>query len=342
MPTRLAHPSLLLFALLALILSACAREPEPAATPTPAAPSAARPKIVVTTGMVGDIVARVAGPGADVQVLMGPGIDPHLYKPTRADIARLNDADIVFFSGLLLEGKMTETFDRLRASGKRVHALADAVGAGELLAWEDDAPAEPSGAPVKHHDPHLWMDPVLWARTIDVVESRLAALDPARASDYAANAKALRAELAALHDYAVKSLATVPEPARVLITAHDAFGYFGRRYSYRVEGVQGISTETEAGVKDIQRLVDLIVDRKVKAVFVESSVSARNVEALIAGCKARNHAVAIGGELFSDAMGPANTYEGTYTGMLDHNITTITRALGGQAPERGMQGKLKP
>jgi len=185
------------------------------------------------------------------------------------------------------------------------------------------------------------MNPRLWSEAVETIRLKLADIDPTNADTYTQRSDALKAELFRLDEYAQRILSTVPEQSRVLITAHDAFNYFAKRYNFRVEGVQGISTESEAGLKDIQRLVDLIVDRKIAAVFVESSVSDRNVRALIAGAKARNHPVVIGGELFSDAMGPDNTYEGTYIGMIDHNVTTIARALGGTAPPRGMNDKLK-
>jgi manganese/zinc/iron transport system substrate-binding protein len=346
MPAMSARPAfaaiISLLATLALFIGACERAPARTSPPPVPNASAAPLQVVATTGMVADLVQCVAGNHAKVEALMGAGVDPHLYKPTRSDVAKLNAADAVFYSGLLLEGKMTETFDRLSASGKRVYAVTESIKPTDLRDWNADAPAEPGAAAAsKHHDPHVWMDPVLWSEAISAIEQRLSAIDAPHAETFRTNAKQLKAELADLHAYAQKVLATVPEQSRVLVTAHDAFGYFGRRYSYSVEGVQGISTESEAGVKDIQRLVDLMVDRRIKAVFVESSVSSRNVEALRAGCKARGHDVIIGGELFSDAMGSTGTYEGTYIGMIDHNVTTIAQALGGTAPDRGMNGKLK-
>lgn len=322
--------------------SARTDRPDPEANPGRAADKPFT--IVATTGMIADVVRGVAGNRAKVETLMGAGVDPHLYRPTRSDIARLQSADMVFYNGLLLEGKMTETFDRLGASGKPVFAVTEGLTESHLLnkALSPDGSAAPPtpGAEAAHHDPHVWMDPRLWARSVQVVQSKLTEHDPAGKEAYAAGAAKLAAELAALDEYAARALETVPEKSRVLVTAHDAFNYFGRRYSYRVEGIQGISTESEAGVRDIQRLVDLIVERGVKAVFVETSVPDRNVKALAAGAKAKGHDVVIGGWLFSDAMGEAGTYEGTYIGMIDHNVTVITRALGGQAPERGMNGKL--
>lgn len=287
--------------------------------------------IAATTGMVADVARAVAGDRAEVVGLMGPGVDPHLYKPTRSDVQRLMDADVIFYNGLLLEGKMTDTLVRAATSGKPVHAVTELLDDSYLL-----EPEEFEG----HHDPHVWMDPEAWAKTLGVVRDALAAADPSGEADYAANAASQDARIAELDDYARRVLGSVPEESRVLVTAHDAFNYFGKRYGFEVVGIQGISTESEAGVRDIEQLVDLLVDRNIGAVFVESTVSQRNIDALIAGANARGHSVTIGGELFSDAMGDAGTYEGTYIGMIDHNVTTIARALGGEAPARGMNGKL--
>ncbi|XHC25605.1 MAG: metal ABC transporter solute-binding protein, Zn/Mn family [Phycisphaerales bacterium] len=192
----------------------------------------------------------------------------------------------------------------------------------------------------KEFDPHVWMDPAVWARVVDEVRDALVEIDPEGVEGYRANAAAYRERVEAIDTYAGAVLASVPENQRVLVTAHDAFKYFGRRFGFEVVGIQGISTQSEAGVRDIERLVDLLVDRQVGAVFVESTVSERNVRALIAGAAAKGHSVVIGGELFSDAMGDAGTYEGTYIGMIDHNVTRIARALGGEAPDGGFQGKL--
>ena len=244
---------------------------------------------------------------------------------------RMLDADAIFYNGLLLEGKMTDSLIRAATGGKKVHAVTELLDESELL-----EPEEFEGL----YDPHVWMDPAGWAKTIGVVRDKLSELDPGGAEAYAANAEAYAARVAALDSYAESVLGSVPEEQRVLVTAHDAFNYFGRRFGFEVVGIQGISTESEAGVLDIEALVDLLAERGVGAVFVESTVSERNVNALISGAKARGHDVAIGGELFSDAMGEDGTYEGTYLGMLDHNVTTIARALGGDAPEHGMDGKL--
>jgi manganese/zinc/iron transport system substrate-binding protein len=289
--------------------------------------------IVTSCGMVTDIVREVAGTNARVVGLMGEGVDPHLYKPTRDDVARLLKADVVFYSGLMLEGRMTDTFLKVARRGTPVFAVTELLDEKFLL-----EPPEFAG----HTDPHVWMDVAGWTQAVEVVARSLAQVDPDHAADYRQNASRYAGQLNLLNDYAKKSLGSIPAERRVLITAHDAFNYFGRAYGIEVRGIQGISTESEAGVADINKLVDLLVSRKVPAIFVESSVSDKNIKALIEGCRSRGHTVKIGGELFSDAMGRPETYEGTYIGMLDHNITTITRALGGQAPERGLHGRLSP
>lgn len=303
----------LLAALLVMLVPACGRPADPAG-------AVGRLTVVCTTGMIADAARAVAGERAEVVTLMGPGVDPHLYAPTRSDVARLMSADVVFYNGLLLEGKMTDALIRAATAGRRVLAVTELIGEEELLS--------PEGFD-GHHDPHVWMDPLAWARAVEVIRDALAEADPAHAASYRANAAAYLGELEALHARSAAALASVPERSRVLVTAHDAFNYFGRRYGYEVVGVQGISTESEAGVRDIERLIGLIVDRGVRAVFVESTVSERNIRALIDGAAARGHAVTIGGELFADAMGPAGTPEGTYVGMIDHNVRTIAGALVG-------------
>lgn len=286
-------------------------------------------RVVCTTGMVADIARNVAGPRAEVVALIGEGVDPHLYKPTRDDVAKMLGADIVFYSGLLLEGRMEETFKKLSAKGKAVKAVTSALPEDRVFGHEG------------HPDPHVWMDPGLWKECIGVVRDTLTGADAEGAADYAANADRYAAELNALDAYVKQAIASIPEEQRVLITAHDAFHYLGRATGLQVLGVQGISTESEAGVADINRLVDEVVRRKIPAIFVESSVPDKNVRAVIEGAASRGCEVAKGGELFSDAMGPTGSYEGTYIGMLDHNATTIARALGGNVPIRGMSGRLK-
>jgi manganese/zinc/iron transport system substrate-binding protein len=293
---------------------------------TPLAARASTPAIVATTGMVADLARRISG--ADVQAIFGPGVDPHGHRPTRSDILALSRGDVIFANGLNLEAQLTDVLADI-ATQTRVVAVAEAVDPALLL---NDPAYE--GFP----DPHVWMDPTLWAQAAQAIADTLT--DMAFPADIAANTDALLADLAALDAYARNAIASIPEPARVLITAHDAFNYLGRAYGLEVQGIQGISTESEAGVARMQELVALIRDRRVPAVFVESSVSDRSVMALIEGAAGAGMNVATGGELYSDAMGPDGSYEGTYIGMIDHNITTIARALGGDVPPQGMQGKL--
>ena len=287
-------------------------------------------RITATTGMVADVVRQVAGDRGTVVSIIGEGVDPHLYVPTRSDVAALMDADIVFYSGLLLEGKMTDTLIKV-AGSRPVHAVTELVDEALLL-----QPAEFAG----HFDPHLWMDVSGWTQAVHAVTEALVAFDPDGASGYRERAADYSATLGELHAYALRALGSIPEQQRMLVTAHDAFNYFGRAYGLEVAGIQGISTESEAGLDRINRLVDLLVTRRIAAVFVETTIADRNVRALIEGADARGHTVVVGGELFSDAMGQPGTYEGTYVGMLDHNVTTVARALGGEAPERGFQGLL--
>lgn len=329
---RLGPWRVLPLVVLALLLSACSEaDPSPAARAPDSGGDDARYTIVATTGMVADAVRHVAGDRAEVVGLMGAGVDPHLYKPTRSDVERMMDADVIFYNGLLLEGKMTDSLIRAATSGKRVHAVTELLDERYLL-----EPEEFEGL----YDPHVWMDPAAWSRAVEVIRDKLIEFDPDGESDYIANTMAYTQTLNDLDTYAVRVLGSVPEGQRVLVTAHDAFNYFGRRFGFEVVGIQGISTESEAGVRDIEDLVDLLVGRGIGAVFVESTVSDRNINALIAGARARGHEVTIGGSLFSDAMGDEGTYEGTYIGMIDHNVTTVARSLGGEAPERGYGGKL--
>lgn len=288
-------------------------------------------KVVCTIGMIADIARQVGGDRVDVIGLMGSGVDPHLYKPTRSDMASILRADVVFYNGLLLEGKMTDALERSGRGGKPVHAVTQLIEKSFLL-----EPPEFKG----HPDPHVWMDPTAWTQTVEVVARKLAQADPDGTAGYEERALVSIKQLQDLDEYAQRVLLTVPEHSRVLITAHDAFNYFGRRYGFEVVGIQGISTDSEAGVRDIERLVDLLVERRISAVFVETTVAERNIRALIAGAAARGHTVTIGGSLFSDAMGEPGSYEGTYRGMIDHNVTTIARALGGDAPKGGMLGQL--
>lgn len=287
-------------------------------------------KVVATTGMIADAARQVGGDLVEVRALMGPGVDPHAYRQTRTDIVAMTQADLVFWHGLYLEAQM-EGFMRDLAKKRTVVAVAEALPKDMLLAHDDYA---------DKFDPHVWMNPNLWSQVVVAVRDALVTVRPEAKATFEANTAAYLKDLEELAGYTTRVLSTIPDESRVLLTAHDAFNYFGAAYGFEVLGIQGISTESEAGLNRISELVDMLVSRKIRAVFVESSVSDRNIRALIEGAAAKGHTVTIGGELFSDAMGQQGTYEGTYLGMIDHNATTITRALGGEAPERGMRGKL--
>ena len=314
-----------LLAAVCLLPAAC-KPPEPEA-------SSGALRVVATTAMIGDVAERIGGDAVEVTTLIGSGVDPHLYKPTAEDVKKLQAADLVLYNGLMLEGKMTDLLVRIARGGKPVHAVTEAVLDEGGYVMDDGE---------EHHDPHVWMDVGGWMKAAEAIAGRIAALRPDDAGELRERADAYLAELRKLDDYARKSLAGIPEERRVLVTAHDAFGYMARAYGLEVRGVQGFSTESEAGLKEINELVAFLVERKIPAVFVESSVPRKSVEALVEGAKARGHDVKIGGELLSDAMGSAGTYEGNYTGLIDHNVTLITRALGGDAPEKGMNGRLSP
>ena len=288
--------------------------------------------VVATTSMIADAARQVAGDRAEVTALMGPGVDPHSYRQTRSDIAAMARADLVLWHGLYLEAQLEEFFLDLEKR-RNVVAVGEAIDKSKLLSHADyDG----------RYDPHVWMDPQLWETVVGAVRDALIKTDPDGKAIYTANADKHIADIEKLIGYMNSVTTSVPEKSRVLLTAHDAFSYFGRGYDFEVLGIQGISTESEAGLRRVEELVNIIVDRNISAVFVESSVPERNVRALIEGAEARGQDVVIGGTLFSDAMGEPGTYEGTYIGMIDHNTTLITRALGGDAPKTGMQGELAP
>ncbi|MHC4954450.1 MAG: metal ABC transporter solute-binding protein, Zn/Mn family [Planctomycetota bacterium] len=273
-------------------------------------------RIVATTGMVADLGRNVGGDLVTVEALMGPGVDPHLYQATPSDLKKLRAADVVLFNGKGLEGKMGDVLHRLAKTGKKVSAVTERIKDSDLV---EDEP--------HHLDPHVWFDVALWSRCAAVVGETLAAADPANADTYRKNAESyatmLREEL---HVEVRARIATIPKERRVLITSHDAFRYFGRAYDMEVRGLQGISTASMAGVKDVEKMIDLIVNRKIKAVFVESSVSPKAIEAVRDYVRRRGHSVVIGGELFSDAMGDTPETS-TYPGMIRHNVETLVGAL---------------
>jgi manganese/zinc/iron transport system substrate-binding protein len=267
--------------------------------------------------MVAALVTDIGGPHVAVRALMGPGVDPHLYKATQGDLEKLSGAEIIFYNGLHLEGKMVEIFERMSHSRPTV-AVTHGLDESRLR-----RPPEFAG----NFDPHVWFDVALWSECSKAVEAELVRYDPAHAADYRANGEALRERMTALDAWCRTEIATIPREQRLMVTAHDAFGYFGRAYDIEVMGLQGISTVAEYGLQDLTRMVDVLVARKVRAVFVESSVPKKSIDALVSGCRDRGHPVAIGGQLFSDAMGAAGTPEGTYEGMVRHNVTTLVGAL---------------
>lgn len=282
-------------------------------------------RAVATTGMVADVVRAVGGEQVSVDQLLGSGIDPHTYKPTRDDMAAILRADIVFYNGLMLEGRMAEALERA-GQHRPVVALAEAIPAELRLQGQDGS---------AHVDPHVWMDVSLWRTTAGSVANALARLDPAHAEEFHQRADAWQQDIEGLEQYCRERIASIPASSRVLVTSHDAFHYFGRAYGIEVQGVQGISTESEAGLQRINELVDLLVERRVPAVFCESSVSEKSIRAVVEGARSRGHTIRLAGPLFSDAMGEPGTWEGTWCGMIDHNVSMVARELGGSVPEGG-------
>jgi len=273
--------------------------------------------VVTTTGMVADAVKNIGGERVDVIALMGPGVDPHLYKASEGDVNRMQNADVIFYNGLHLEGKMSEIFERM-TSRKPTVAIAEKIEKQFLL-----TPPEFKG----NYDPHIWFDVNLWMKAIPIIAETLIELDSLNHQEYLKNYKAYLEKLKELHTYVMQRADEVPSDQRALITAHDAFNYFGHAYGFEVRGLQGISTASEAGTADVQNLAQFILDKKIPAIFVESSVPPRSIEALQAAVRSRNFNVEIGGNLFSDAMGDEGTPQGTYLGMVRHNINTIVDAL---------------
>ncbi|HEU0054543.1 MAG TPA: zinc ABC transporter substrate-binding protein [Longimicrobium sp.] len=296
--------------LAAAMLAGCA-PPEPAET-------GGRLHVVTTIGMIKDMVENVGGDHVAVTGLMGPGVDPHLYKASEGDVRRLFRADVIFYSGIHLEARMGDVLEEMHSRTRTAAIAQESIPEDSLL-----APPAFKGA----HDPHVWFDVRMWRMTVAVVERTLAEADPANAAEYHANADAYRARLDALDRYVRAQAARVPPQKRVLITAHDAFNYFGRAYGFEVRGLQGISTASEAGTADVQELSRFIAERRIPAVFVESSIPRRTIEAVREAVDARGYDVRIGGSLFSDAMGSPGTPAGTYEGMVRHNIDTIVGAL---------------
>jgi manganese/zinc/iron transport system substrate-binding protein len=276
-------------------------------------------KVVTTIGQITDIVKNVGGDKVLVSGLMGPGVDPHLYKASESDVMKLSNAEIIFYNGLFLEAKMESIFEHLEKNrGKKAVPVAQAISSDALLESETLQ---------GHHDPHVWFDILLWTQAAKRVAETLIEFDPQNKAYYEDRYKTYELELQKLHEYTNSKSAELSKEERILVTAHDAFRYFGRRYDFKVVGLQGISTESQAGTKDVKELADFIVANKVPAIFVESSVPERNIRAVMEAVKSRGWDVKIGGELFSDAMGNAGTFEGTYQGMITHNIDTIVNSL---------------
>jgi manganese/zinc/iron transport system substrate-binding protein len=310
MKNNLRQTAFILLLVSACVLSACE-------TKTTAAGETKKIKIVTTTGMIKDAVENIAGTNAEVTALMGPGVDPHLYKATQGDLQKLTDADVVFYNGLHLEGKMGEVLEKL---GRTKPVIAVAAGIPDSLLR-----AVPGFQGT--HDPHIWFDVHLWENAVRSISSFLQKHDTAKAEEFNANGRRYLARLDSLHAAVKVTIQQIPKQQRVLITAHDAFGYFGDAYDIEVRGLQGISTVSEFGLRDVTDLVNHIINRKIKAIFVETSVSQKSIEAVVEGCRQKNWDVKIGGSLYSDAMGRAGTPEGTYIGMVNANVKIIVDAL---------------
>ncbi|MED3795817.1 MULTISPECIES: metal ABC transporter solute-binding protein, Zn/Mn family [Lysinibacillus] len=273
--------------------------------------------VVATTGQIADAIKEISGDHLQVSALMGPGVDPHLYKATQSDLSKLDKAEVIFYNGLHLEGQMLDIFEQM-AKDKTVLAVGETLDEKQLLASDTDAML---------HDPHIWFDVELWKGVVKAISTQLQEEYPEFKADFQTNEAAYLKKLDDLQSYAEKRVNEIPQQQRILVTAHDAFNYFGRSQGFEVRGLQGLSTDSEYGVKDVQEMVDFLVENKIKALFIESSVSDKAMKAVIEGAKEKGHDIVIGGELFSDAMGAEGTTEGTYIGMYQHNIDTIVDAL---------------
>jgi manganese/zinc/iron transport system substrate-binding protein len=295
--------------LMLLIISSCG-------TQNDGGTSESRKKIVVTTNIIYDAVEYIAGEKNDVVALMGEGVDPHLYKASQQDVSKLSQADMIVYNGLHLEGKMIDILEKLQRN-KEVIALGEGVPPEMII--KSDELATP--------DPHIWFDAMIWSSAIDHFTQKLIKWDPDNAAYYKERLGLYLEELISCDNYAMETFNKIEKEQRVLITAHDAFHYFGRAYDIEVFGLQGISTLSEYGLKDVSNLVDLIIERNINAVFVESSVSQKALKSVVEGCEKRGHSVSIGGMLYSDAMGARNGPEGNYTGMFRYNVNTIYTGL---------------
>lgn len=300
---------ILLIFTIAILLAAC--------NGTESTEENGRLQVVTTTGQVADAVANIAGDNVELKSLLGPGIDPHLYVPTEGDVSAFANADIIFYNGLHLEAQMTRVLDQMAKRGTIVVAMGESMPVDQLLSWDANT-----------FDPHVWNDPMLWSLGVESIRDTLIAADPDNTEIYRTNAEAYLAQIAESHEFVQAEINKIPEDKRVMITAHDAFGYFARTYGLEERGLQGISTESEAGTQDVQELAAFIVERQIPAIFVESSVPPDTIEAVQEAVKAQGFAVEIGGQLFSDALGEAGHEADNYNGMLRYNATTLATALG--------------
>lgn len=284
-----------------------------------AAQAQEQPTVLATIAMIADVADTVVGDCGVVETMMGPGVDPHLYQASASDVQAFQRADVIFYSGYSLEGQLGEVLAAMEERKPTVAVAPTAISPTELIAVQD----------LYGIDPHLWMDASLWGQIAPVIAETVGEVAPDCAAAMADRSADYQDQLAALHGWVTDSIASIPESQRILVTAHDAFAYYGRAYGIEVAGIQGISTESEAGVADIREMVDVVVDRAVPAVFIESTINPRTIQAVIDAAAQRGQETAIGGELFSDAMGEAGTAGGTYIGMLYENTMTIVEALGG-------------
>ncbi len=275
-------------------------------------------KIVTTTTMLTDLVKNIGGDRINLEGLMGAGVDPHLYKASEGDVSKLFEANIVIYNGLHLEGKLEEVFEKMQLQDKNTIVAADALEKNTLISSENFASS---------YDPHIWFAINNWIKITKYISSKLIELDPKNKSTYITNTEAYLKKLTSLNKTVSAKIKELPRKSRILVTAHDAFNYFGKQHEFQVVGLQGLSTATEAGVQDVQKLATFIINNKIKAIFVESSVPKRTIEALQAAVEATGSTVTIGGTLYSDALGNQNTVEGTYTGMYTYNVKTIVNAL---------------
>ncbi|HEX7003035.1 MAG TPA: zinc ABC transporter substrate-binding protein [Trueperaceae bacterium] len=310
LPTsQLRLPMLLFAAAILSLLSSAWAQPRPL-------------RVAATVGMIGDVARNVGGDCAEVTAIMGSGIDPHVYQASARDVSIFQRAEVILYGGYFLEGQLGEVLEGFSRRKPTIAVSEAAVGREEVITTEDSYGV----------DPHVWMDVGLWADTVPVIARVFAELQPECSDYFEENAREYLANLQALHEWVKAAVATIPPQQRILITAHDAFSYFGRAYGIEVEGIQGISTESEAGVADIRRMADIVAHRRVPAVFIESTINPRTIQAVVDAAVQRGHRVEIGSQLYSDALGTEGTAAGTYIGMIYSNVSNIVGDLGGEVP----------